>query len=353
MLQPLITLQPGIITNNRLGGGYRGDLITPEQHIPATGLDYDWEACMTMNDTWGFKSYDNNWKSTKTLLQNLVDIASKGGNYLLNVGPKVDGTFPEESIERLKEVGQWMKVNGESIYGTAASPFAKLTWGRCTKKVTDNQTVLYLHIFDWPADGELLVPGLKTPVAKASLLANGKILKTTRTEDGIMVTLPKELVDPIDTVCVLRLDGELKIEKVLPTQDAGGRILLPVTLAGIHNPGYGDHAKIETKYGKPNIGYWTDARAWVQWSFKVSQAGPFEVIAELAIEAPETKFEVIAGSSKLQVSVTSTGGYDKFKEVSLGQIEISKAGVHTLQIKPIKAQWKPMNLQSVLLAPKK
>ena len=84
-----------------------------------------------------------------------------------------------------------------------------------------------------------------------------------------------------------------------------------------------------------------------------ARPGSFEVIAKLATEAPETKFEVIAGSSKLQASVTSTGGYDKFKEVSLGQIEIPKAGVHTLQIKPIKGQWKPMNLQSVLLSPKK
>jgi alpha-L-fucosidase len=106
MLQPLITLQPNIITNNRLGGGYKGDNETPEQHIPATGLNYDWETCMTMNDTWGFKSYDNNWKSTKVLIQNLVDIASKGGNYLLNVGPTSLGEIPQPSIERLQEMDE-------------------------------------------------------------------------------------------------------------------------------------------------------------------------------------------------------------------------------------------------------
>ena len=104
MLLPLLKLQPGIITNNRLGGGYEGDTETPEQEIPATGYPggRDWETCMTMNDTWGFKSYDHNWKSTETLLRNLIDIASKGGNYLLNVGPTSEGLIPEPSVERLK-----------------------------------------------------------------------------------------------------------------------------------------------------------------------------------------------------------------------------------------------------------
>ena len=130
MLLPLLKLQPGIIHNNRLGGGFNGDTETPEQFIPPTGYPggRDWETCMTMNDTWGFKSYDDNWKSTETLVRNLVDIASKGGNYLLNIGPTSEGLFPEASVQRLKEVGRWMKVNGESIYATSASPFRRLPW---------------------------------------------------------------------------------------------------------------------------------------------------------------------------------------------------------------------------------
>ena len=102
----LLKLQPGIISNNRLGGDVPGDTETPEQFIPATGYPgRDWETCMTMNDTWGYKSYDNNWKSSETLIRNLIDIASKGGNYLLNVGPTSEGVIPQPSVERLRRDG--------------------------------------------------------------------------------------------------------------------------------------------------------------------------------------------------------------------------------------------------------
>jgi hypothetical protein len=191
MVQPLLRLQPGIITNDRLGGHYWGDLRTPEQHIPATGLDYDWETCMTMNDTWGFKSWDDNWKSTTTLLRNLVDIASKGGNYLLNVGPTSEGEIPAASIQRLQAIGKWMKVNAESIYGTSASPFSKqLTWGRCTRKTRAGGTRLYLHVFDWPADGQVVLPGIKNELAKAFILETKKEL---RTEAGPCVPVDADL----------------------------------------------------------------------------------------------------------------------------------------------------------------
>ena len=133
----------------------QGDYITPEQKIPAKGIDgVDWETCMTMNNTWGYSKHDHDWKSTEALIRNLIDAASKGGNYLLNIGPEPDGTIPAESVERMREIGDWMKVNGESIYATNASPFEETSWGRCTQKeLEDNKTRLYLHVFDFPEDG--------------------------------------------------------------------------------------------------------------------------------------------------------------------------------------------------------
>jgi alpha-L-fucosidase len=170
---PLLQLQPRIIVNNRLGGGVEGDFDTPEQHIPSTGIPgKNWEACMTMNDTWGYKINDLNWKSTETLVRNLVDIASKGGNYLLNVGPDSLGEIPEPSVVRLQEIGAWLKINGEAIYGTLASPFTNLSWGRCTQKKEGNTTRLYLVVFDFPQDNQLRVDGLQNEIIKTYALAD-------------------------------------------------------------------------------------------------------------------------------------------------------------------------------------
>ena len=207
---------PNLIINNRLGGGYDGDLETPEQYIPATGIPgKNWESCMTMNDTWGFKSYDENWKTPEVLIRNLVDIASKGGNYLLNVGPTSEGLIPMPSVERLKEMGVWLKVNGESVYGSSASPFAYLPWGRCTQK----QNKLYLHVFNWPVDGKLKLP-LANDVVKAYLLSDKKTnIKTHKEGNYTYLDVPASAPDKIASVIVLDIKGDVStsIKNPIPT----------------------------------------------------------------------------------------------------------------------------------------
>jgi alpha-L-fucosidase len=218
-LNALLKIQPNIITNDRLKRpNYPGDYKTPEQRIPnLSELDgKDWETCMTMNETWGYKSYAHNWKSLETLVRNTVDIASKGGNYLLNVGPKADGTFPQESIDLLKGMGTWMKTNGESIYGTKASPFGLFTWGRCTKKEKGKNTVLYFSVFEWPKDGKLTIPGLKNEIVSAAFLANGAAVKTSRIEDGLVITLPEKALDTIATVIKVEVKGPVEAAAAKP-----------------------------------------------------------------------------------------------------------------------------------------
>lgn len=210
-LQKLLELQPNIITNDRLKRpNFPGDTKTPEQKIPDQDAlaGQNWETCMTMNGSWGWRD-DNKWKSTETLIRNLVDIASKGGNYLLNVGPKPDGTFPEQSIERLKKIGDWMRVNGESIYKTQASPFGLLPWGRCTQKAERGNTILYLTVFDWPADGKLSISALKNKVISANLLANGENIQVEKSNDQLILKVSSAAPDPIASVIKVVVKGKV------------------------------------------------------------------------------------------------------------------------------------------------
>ena len=164
---------------------------------------------MTMNTHWGHNKNDDNWKSSKDLIQKLADISSKGGNFLLNVGPTSEGLFPQESIERLEKIGDWMKVNGESIYGTSASPFKSLSWGRCTQKVTSGGSRLFLHIFSWPESGRLVLPGIYNKVGRAFILADKRNdLEAYNDKDNIVITVPEAQPDPFNTVIVLDLIGK-------------------------------------------------------------------------------------------------------------------------------------------------
>lgn len=347
-LFPLTKLQPDIITNNRLGGGYRGDTETPEQYIPTTGYPggRDFEVCMTMNDTWGFKSYDHNWKSTETLIRNLVDIASKGGNYLLNVGPTSEGLIPEPSVERLKEIGKWMKVNGEAIYATTASPFKRLPWGRCTKKLHEGGATLYLHVFDYPKDGRLLVPGLKSKVEAAYLLADKKTLRAEASDAGVVVSVPAAAPDPICSVVVLKVKGSLEIEQPLLTQAADGSLSLPAAEAILH----GETIQYESGRNRNNVGFWTNPNDWVEWQFNATKPGKFNVTAEIAALGSGS-FHVIVGNQQIKGTAPTTGDYGRFQTVNLGAIELTATGRTSLAVKPIREGWQPMNLRAIRLAP--
>ncbi len=209
-LQAALKTQPQIITNDRLKRpNFPGDTKTPEQKIPNQAeLDgMDWETCMTMNGTWGFRTSDQKWKSSETLIRNLVDIASKGGNYLLNIGPKPDGTFPQESIDRLKAIEKWMKVNSEAIYSTKSSPLNPLLWGRCTKKQTSNGTTLYFTVFDWPADQKISIPNITNKVVSATLLATKTKLKTNTSNNDLEISLPSKAPDAVASVIKVEFKG--------------------------------------------------------------------------------------------------------------------------------------------------
>jgi alpha-L-fucosidase len=216
-------LDPTMLVNNRVDvhrGGMAGfsqsseavgDFGTPEQEIPATGMPgVDWETCMTMNTHWGFNARDDRWKSARELIRMLVDVASKGGNYLLNIGPRADGTFPPECVERLAAIGAWTKTYGEALYGTQASPFEELVWGRCTTKKSGASTMLYLHVFERPEKGVIVLPGIGNDPLGAVLMGvpEQTPLGVRRDRWNLEIELPDTLPHQDCSVVALEIAGE-------------------------------------------------------------------------------------------------------------------------------------------------
>ena len=215
-------LQPQCLISGRLGGKFQSDYDSEgDNSIPNLTRSGAWETPATLNDTWGFKKNDHNWKKAEDLTFKLVDIVSKGGNYLLNVGPDGEGAIPQPSQDALRSVGRWLKVNGESIYGAGRSPFgeefgafSKTRTGAGGKPVfeprnewrcTSKNGKLYIHVFRWPPAGKLALPAVPGQIKAAYLLADAKrtMLKFVQTVRGVSIALPATAPDAVDSVICL------------------------------------------------------------------------------------------------------------------------------------------------------
>ncbi len=340
-------LQPNIIVNDRVANGY-GDYGTPEQTIPGVMSPNPWESCMTMNDHWGFNKNDQNWKSSTQLVRNLIDCNSKGGNYLLNVGPTPEGEIPQPSIERLEKMGKWLSINKDAIFGTTAGPFRNIPWGRCTQKEVKGSTILYLHVFDWPANGKLVLPGLKSPIERAYLLTDParKSIASEPSPAGAFLHLPAKGTNESSTTVVAILKGKPEFQDEVINQAPDGTFVIDATDARTH----GDTIKIENKDKRDNIGYWLNDNEYAEWFLRADKPGNFAVMAEIA-STDDSECEFVIGGKSFKVAVGKTGSYDTFETRKIGVITISGPGKQSLQVKPVKSTWRPINLRTITLKP--
>jgi alpha-L-fucosidase len=325
---------PDCIINDRVGNQL-GDYATPEQHVPRRAPGGDFEVCMTLNNHWGFDRNDHAWKPAGQVIAILAETAGKGGNLLLNVGPTAEGRLPEPAVKILRDVGAWLERNGESIYGTQAGPLPECSWGWCTAKAD----TLYLHVLRWPADGRILVPGLKNDIRGARLLANRVVaLQTERVgERDWLVHVPAPPPDPLDSVLALTIAGAPRVDRTFvldPLPGAASR--LSCWAAEIH----GRSAK-RTDLSCDNASYdaihsWTNAQDWLSWSFRTPRAATYDVSVTYAAAADSAgnKFTLRVGDRQLTGAVQSTGGPESFKEFRLGAIDIPQAERVAAELRP-------------------
>lgn len=369
---PLLRLVPGIIHNDRLSNEHSGDTITPERSIPATGFpDRDWEVCMTMNETWGYVSYDQDWKSAEVLIHQLCDIASKGGNFLLNISPRADGTIPQPIIDRLETIGAWMEVNSEAIYGTTASPMGSFDWGRSTVKLnaaSDGGTV-YLHIFYWPEDGVLDVPGFGPLPTSARLLGGSEALAFEPFDSGkgLRLHLPKEAPGPYANVVRVDFAIPADFEEVLPSQDETGVVRLTPGSASLHSS-YKSVLQFAQSGGTVHIENRLRDNTWIGWRMVLAQAGRFTVQAEIAAEKEVAMTFQLKDQAANEVRIPGSGDPDRFTLVDLGTLMVDAPGAHEFELRAVRKSdqnklleeldatpldWHPIKVRRIVLTPTK
>ena len=346
--------QPHIVSNRRLASRKNsqqfGDFDTHEQSIPPVPqLDSYWESCMTMNNTWGYRRSDQDWKSTAELIHNLTGVVSKGGNYLLNIGPKPDGSFPQASIERLRDISEWMKVNGESIHGTTATPFLfqQAFRGATTQRVHDDGVTLYLHVYDWPKNGELQVLGVANEKLSAYLLADNEKtpLKISHNDKGVTLAVPAQAPDQYSSTVVLEVKGELEIEEVTGVMTADGMVLrsLDAETADVHyNSWYN------------SLTDWSGAESAASWQVDFAEPGRYAV-QMFHGNVDESRMQLTLGDNMAHLIIPATDDQNmrrKYpKPTIVGEITVTQAGEQTLTLTPATEGFTRVNMGELTILP--
>jgi alpha-L-fucosidase len=323
---------PNVVVNGRAARGMGhnfGDYVdTADNPAEVREAEGDWEAIPTVNSSYGYNKLDNSYKTPEFFIRLLAKITAKGGNTLLNIGPKGDGTIDENATRILQGIGKWMDVNGESIHGATRTPLDRQAWGDSTVK----GNTLYLHVFQWPSDGKLIVGNLQGEVSRAYMLADKdrKALKTERASDkDLRVNVSSNAPDATDSVVVLEMDGPVKGRKgrLLATNVAENQLL------AFDAKQHGKFAPGDRKAGRYFMAGFTKADDYLSWPIRLNDPATFDVSVRYSGGAKGEKLVVQAGDQSASGAIESESKTDRL--LDLGKLKLA-AGEYELRFKPEK-----------------
>ncbi|WP_207535292.1 alpha-L-fucosidase [Desertivirga arenae] len=349
ILKAIRETDPKIVVNGRLArsaSGNFGDYInTGDRPAEFRSTDGDWEAIPTTNESYGYSKHDNSHKSAKFFIQLLAKASSRGGNLLTNIGPKGDGSLDKKDKRILDSISSWISRYPESIYGTNRTALPIPAWG----VVTEKPNKLYLHVFNWPVDGRLLVGGLKNKVTKAYLLADRtqKSLPAKRLgEADITIKVPMKSPDAADAVVVLEIDGPTQAEPVRRLSSKGITNRLLAFDADLHGNGFGFG---DGKTNRYFVDGWKSTDQYLSWKFKILEPARYKLIVKYLGAASAGSYEVSVGRLKKELTVSAKN--DGVISQEAGRISL-QPGKHELTIKPISIKGgELMKLLEVQLVP--
>jgi len=354
ILKAIRETDPNVVVNGRLArgdnnlnmGDYKNTADRPAEFFPVDG---DWEAIPTTNESYGYSKFDKSHKPVSFFIQLLAKSASRGGNLLMNIGPMGNGEFAPEDMKILNGLAKWMSKNSESIYKTTKTPLPFQSWGVSTRK----GNLLYLHVFNWPLNGSLIVGGIKSDIRKAYLLADPskKTLSFKRIDPlDVRINVPANAPDSVNTVVVLETNGTMQTDSVrlLSANGVNNRLLaFDAELVG-KGFGFGDG-----KTDKYYVNGWSKKDQLIKWNFRLIQPATYKVILKyLADNSDAGRYEIkIEGLVKTGEVLSSEK--DEVKTINLGEVSL-QPGTHTLQITPIEITKSGlMKILEVQLVPQK
>jgi len=335
ILKAIRAIDTKVVVNGRLAGNaainfgdYKNTADRPAEFYPVTG---DWEAIPTTNESYGYHQLDSSHKPPSFFIQLLAKAASRGGNLLMNIGPKGDGTFDAKDLYILQGIGKWMQKNGTSISGTTASPLPLQSWGVSTKK----GNTLYLHVFNWPADGKLYVGGLKSDAGKIYLLADpAKTLKSARVNgEDVVIDLPHQAPDTINTVIVIEPKDKLRTDSVRYIAPGSPLTRLLAYGANQHGAGFGFG---DGKAGRYYVDGWKNKDQYLSWNFRIASAGSYRMVIKYLSGTGGGTYQWQTGSLRGENTIAGNDNNAVITE-EIGVLNLT-AGLHELSIRPVAIQ---------------